>query len=102
MTDLPLGLNIAVFAAAAAAVGWFGVRLSAYALEIRERTGRGPILREGGRFALMATLLGLVLTMVYVVGMLMRRRRTVLRMGADSLLVLLLYVGGTGLLYRER
>jgi cation:H+ antiporter len=62
----------------------------------------GPILLAGGRFTLLAVLHGIALTMVYVVGLLFHRRATVLRMGLDSLVVLVLYAGGTGLLFRLR
>jgi cation:H+ antiporter len=51
----------------------------------------GPILREAGRFELLAALLGLVLTAIYVVGLLDRRNRTFLRMGYDSLAAIVTY-----------
>ncbi|HYE98146.1 MAG TPA: sodium:calcium antiporter [Planctomycetota bacterium] len=62
----------------------------------------GPILLTAGRFTLFAVLHGIALTMVYVVGLLFRRRATVLRMGVDSLAVLVLYVAGTCVLFRMR
>jgi cation:H+ antiporter len=59
----------------------------------------GPILREGGRFEMVAALLGIVLTAVYIVGLLERRDRTVLRMGYDSLAAILFYAIGLAMLY---
>lgn len=61
-----------------------------------------PVLQEAGRFAAVAALIGVVITGVFVVGMLERIDRTVLRMGPDSLLVLLLYGAGLVLLYHLR
>lgn len=62
----------------------------------------GPVLVEAGRFAAFGALLAIVLTALYVIGMLERRDRTVLRMGLDSLVVVLVYVGGLAVLYRLR
>lgn len=62
----------------------------------------GPVLGEVGTFSLIGSLLGLMVTGVYLVGLLERRKRVVLGMGIDSLLVLLLYVAGVGLLYTLR
>lgn len=58
-----------------------------------------PVLDEVGPFATFAALLGIVLTVVYLIGMIERRNRTILRMGYDSLLVLLCYLGGVVLLF---
>ena len=58
-----------------------------------------PVLGEVGRFAAAAGILGIILTAIYLVGMLERRDRTVLKMGYDSLLVLLVYAGGVVLLF---
>jgi cation:H+ antiporter len=62
----------------------------------------GPLLSQGGRFALLAILLGIALTSVYLVGLLLRRRHGIHRIGVDSLIVLLLFAAGSWLLYRLR
>ncbi|MFU8815289.1 MAG: sodium:calcium antiporter [Pseudomonadales bacterium] len=59
----------------------------------------GPVLNEVGRFSLVAALLGILLTAIYLVGLLERRKRVVLGLGLDSLLVLSVYVGGIWLLF---
>jgi cation:H+ antiporter len=60
---------------------------------------QGPILREGGPFELVAGLLGIVLTAVFIVGLLERRDRTILRMGYDSLAAIVFYAIGLAMLY---
>jgi cation:H+ antiporter len=62
----------------------------------------GPILNEVDRFSLFATLLGIVLTAVYLAGLIERRHKSVLGVGMDSLIVLLAYVGGLVLLFSLR
>lgn len=62
----------------------------------------GPILGEVGRFSLVGALLGIVVTAVFLVGLLERRRRKVAGVGLNSLLVLLLYAGGIFVLYTLR
>ena len=61
-----------------------------------------PALNEVGRFALVAALLGITVTTLYIAGLVERRDRTILRMGYDSLAVLATYLGGIFLLYRMR
>jgi cation:H+ antiporter len=61
-----------------------------------------PVMLEAGRFAAFAALLALALTAFFIVGMLERRNRTVLRMGFDSIAVLAAYVGGVVVLYGLR
>lgn len=61
-----------------------------------------PVLRAAGPFAAFAALLALLLTATFMVGMLERRDRTVLRMGWDSALVLLAYSIGVAVLYGLR
>ena len=61
-----------------------------------------PVLAEVGRFAGFGALLAIMLTAVYLAGMIERRDRTVLRMGFDSLTALLLYAGGVAVLYTLR
>jgi cation:H+ antiporter len=62
----------------------------------------GPVMVEAGAFAATAALLALVLTSIYLAGMLERRDRTLLRMGYDSIAVILFYLAGLGLLYELR
>lgn len=61
-----------------------------------------PVLVEAGRFASFGALLAIVLTAVYLIGMIERRDRTVLRMGTDSLLALACYAAGVAVLYQLR
>lgn len=60
---------------------------------------KGPILRELPGETLFLLLVACVMVLIYVWGMLERRNRTVLRMGIDSVLVLLCYGVGIGGLY---
>lgn len=62
----------------------------------------GPVLNEVGKFSTFGALLGIVLTMLYLAGLVERRNRTILRMGVDSLAVLVAYLGGLILLYQLR
>lgn len=62
----------------------------------------GPVLTEAGRFATFATLLGIAVTALYLAGLLERGTRRVMRMGIDSILVLVTYGAGIALLYRLR
>lgn len=62
----------------------------------------GPILAEAGRFAAFAGLLAAAMTAVFLIGMLERRNRSILRMGIDSLTALALYAGGLVVLYGLR
>jgi cation:H+ antiporter len=62
----------------------------------------GPVLAEVGRFSIIAAVLGILLTAVYVAGILERREVVVLRMGLDSLLVIVIYLGGLAVLYSVR
>lgn len=49
---------------------------------------------SAGRFEALATLLGALLTGIYLIGLLERADRTALRMGYDSWAVLITYGGG--------
>ncbi|MDX2205297.1 MAG: sodium:calcium antiporter [Hyphomicrobiaceae bacterium] len=60
---------------------------------------KGAILKEAGPFETVAALLGILLTAVYLVGLLERRDRTILRMGYDSLAAIVIYAIGLGILY---
>lgn len=62
----------------------------------------GPVLVEAGRFAGFAALLALVLTALFLAGMIERRDRIILRMGVDSIAALLVYAAGVAVLYSLR
>jgi cation:H+ antiporter len=63
----------------------------------------GPaVLNEVGLSAAAAGLLGIVLTAVWLVGLLRRRGRVVLGLGLDSGVVLVLYLAGVALLFSLR
>lgn len=62
----------------------------------------GPVLLETGRTAGFGALLALLLSAIYLIGLLERRDRAVLRMGVDSIAVLLLYAGGVAVMYGLR
>ena len=57
-----------------------------------------PVLQSAGSFEAISALLGLLLTGIFVVGLLERGDRTLFRMGYDTFAVLLIYVLGIGLL----
>lgn len=59
----------------------------------------GPVINELSRFETTSTLLGAVLTGVFLIGLLERRNPTVMKMGWDSLAEMVLFVGGLVLLY---
>ena len=62
----------------------------------------GPVLAVAGRFATFAAVLGILVTALFLVGLLERGHRMVLRMGIDSLLVLATYGAGIAMLYQLR
>ena len=62
----------------------------------------GPILAALDRSALVAATVGMVVTCIFLLGLLERRDRTVLGMGIDSLLVLIVYSAGLVGLYAMR
>lgn len=55
-----------------------------------------------GKFSAVAALLGLLVTALFLVGLLERRDKTILRVGIDSAAVLITYVGGMALLFTLR
>lgn len=61
-----------------------------------------PILVEAGRFAGFAALLALVLTAFFLIGMIERRDRAILRMGYDSLAAFVVDGAGIAILYHLR
>lgn len=58
-----------------------------------------PVLNHVGRFEIVACLLGIVMTAILLLGLLERRDRTILRMGYDSIAMLVVFSGGVGILY---
>lgn len=62
----------------------------------------GAVLVEAGKFAGFAALLALLLSAFYLIGMLERRDRTFLRMGFDSVAVVLVYAAGVAVLHGLR
>jgi cation:H+ antiporter len=61
-----------------------------------------PVLSEVGRFSTFAALLGIAVTALFVAGLVERRHYRIMRMGLDSITVLLTYIAGLVLLYRVR
>lgn len=62
----------------------------------------GPILTKAGPSARFAILAGILVTAVYVIGLLVRRKPRVFRLGLDSVIVLALYVFCLAGLYQLR
>lgn len=62
----------------------------------------GPVLQEAGRFAAFGALMAIVLTAVFLVGLVERRDRTWLRLGPDSLAAIGIYLAGIVVLYLIR
>jgi cation:H+ antiporter len=60
---------------------------------------RGAVLDEMGPFETVAALLGIAMTATFVVGLLERGDRRVLRMGYDSAAAIGIYIGGVALLW---
>lgn len=54
----------------------------------------GPVLSEAGLFEVAAACLSVIMTGIFVVGMLERRDRTIWRLGADSALALVVFAAG--------
>lgn len=61
-----------------------------------------PVLGRVGAFSAFGALLGLVLTAIFMAGLIERRDRTVLRMGWDSLAALVAYAIGVAVLFALR
>lgn len=59
-----------------------------------------PVLSLAGRFEVIGAILAIILTGVFVIGLLDRQNRTILRMGFDSLASLLIFAGGVFMLAR--
>jgi cation:H+ antiporter len=62
----------------------------------------GPVMNELGAFETMSALLGLAMIGTFQIGLLEHRNPTVIRMGYDSLVVMILFVAGVGMLYAVR
>ncbi|WP_024342141.1 sodium:calcium antiporter [Bradyrhizobium japonicum] len=58
-----------------------------------------PVLNQAGRFETIAATLGIILTGIFLVGLLERANKTFLRMGYDALVALLTFAAGVMLLY---
>jgi cation:H+ antiporter len=61
-----------------------------------------PVLVAAGSFAAFGALIAIVLTGLFVAGMIERRDRTVFRMGIDSLTAICVYAAGVVVLYQLR
>lgn len=61
-----------------------------------------PVLDRLGDFAIFGALLAVILTAIFLAGLAERRDRSFLRMGYDSIFVLIAYVGGIAILYTLR
>ena len=61
-------------------------------------TGKA-VLTQAHNSDIYLTCLGILLTLVYIVGMIFRSKKQVLNMGTDSLIVLLVYLAGIGGLF---
>ena len=60
---------------------------------------KSPVLNYVGDFSVFGALLGAILTALFLMGLAERRDRTILRMGVDSVLVLVFYAVGMVMLY---
>lgn len=63
---------------------------------------QGPILETVGASSLFAAATGIVVTAIYLLGMIEWKDRTIWRMGIDSAAVLVCYLGSLGVLYTLR
>lgn len=61
-----------------------------------------PVLGKVGDFSQVAAAIGIVVTLLYVAGLLRRREKPLGRMGLDSWAVVAAYVGGVAILYTLR
>ena len=61
-----------------------------------------PVLNEVGRFAQVGALLGVLCTTIYLAGILKRRQRAYMRLGLDSIIVVIVYLAGVFVLYTIR
>ncbi|PWF43620.1 sodium:calcium antiporter [Massilia glaciei] len=61
-----------------------------------------PVLNQAADFSLFAALLCILLTTIYLIGLVERKNRTVMHFGIDSIAILASYLGGLLLLYQLR
>lgn len=94
--DYPLWIN-ALIMAFGQVLGTNFFNLSLILLSDVVFTG-GPVINELGRFAQISSLLGAILIGVFLVGLLERKNPTFMKMGYDSLAVMLLFMAGLGIL----
>jgi cation:H+ antiporter len=59
----------------------------------------GPAVNEQGAFAAFGAVLGVVVTLIYVSGLIERSNRTFLRLGIDSWAVIATYLAGVGIFW---
>lgn len=62
----------------------------------------GAVLNEVGMFSIVAGLIGIAGTAVYVVGLIERRDPALFDIGLDSYVVAVIYLGGIGVLFTMR
>ncbi|QDY99275.1 sodium:calcium antiporter [Nitratireductor mangrovi] len=62
----------------------------------------GPVLNEVGQFSIVAGLIGILVTGLYLVGLIERRNPLVFGIGLDTIAVVVTYLGGIGFLYTLR
>jgi cation:H+ antiporter len=58
-----------------------------------------PVLNHVGRFEIVASLLGIVMTGILLLGLLERRDQTIFKMGYDSAAMIAVFLGGVAILY---
>lgn len=63
---------------------------------------KGPILAQAGQTEMLNLVFGILVTAIFVVGLLVRRKPRILGMGVDSACVLTVYVGSLFVLYFAR
>lgn len=61
-----------------------------------------PVMTRVGDFSAVGALIGVIVTGLFLMGLVERRDRTIWRMGIDSAAVLVVYTAGLGLLYMLR
>lgn len=61
-----------------------------------------PVLNQVGSFSLLAALLCVLMATIYLIGLVERNNRTIGRFGVDSLVILVVYLGGMLLLFQLR
>jgi cation:H+ antiporter len=62
----------------------------------------GPVLNEVGSFSIVAAMLGIIVTGLYMVGLIERRDPAFLGVGLDTIAVVTVYFGGVAMLYGMR